>query len=404
MRITKALLTLPMIGISLTAAAQGSGEGMSEIFQGPNFALALTAVAQLIAIIAAAGILRSLTSNTEYFSKIRKMFNENAAKAILFFVFFAGSSAGAFAQTSEIPTYPPILRDQNFILLLSVNLLLLFVFIYLISLIKRTIAMLMPPVAVAEKAIVEEAEEKEESKVMHALTDAVPVEREHEIMMDHEYDGIRELDNNLPPWWVWMFNVTIVFAVVYMVWFHVLPYGEDQHEEYTAELLVAEEERAAYIALRGEMVDETNVEYLADDADLKAGRGIFMQHCQACHAQDGGGGVGPNLTDPYWIHGGSVKEVFGVIKYGVPTKGMISWQTQLRPKEMAQVTSYIKTLEGTTPAAPKEPQGELYTAPDETGDGETDESNQVEGEKSGGEDDDTKEDGAENPSATAAMQ
>ncbi|MCA1752002.1 MAG: hypothetical protein LC670_09470, partial [Flavobacteriales bacterium] len=91
-------------------------------------------------------------------------------------------------------------------------------------------------------------------------------------------------------------------------------------------------------------------------------------------------------------------------KYGVPTKGMISWQTQLRPKEMAQVTSYIKTLEGTTPAAPKEPQGELYTAPDETGDGETDESNQVEGEKSGGEDDDTKEDGAENPSATAAMQ
>lgn len=404
MRHIKVLLTLPLIGASITAAAQGTGEGMSEMFQGPNFALALTAVAQLIAIIAAAGILRSLTSNTEYFSKFRKMVNDNATKGVLFFVFFAGSSVGAFAQSAEVPTYPPILRDQNFILLLSLNILLLAVFIYLISLIKRTIAMLMPPVVAAEKAIIEDAEAKEESRVMHALTDAVPVEREHEIMMDHEYDGIRELDNNLPPWWVWMFNVTIVFAVVYMVWYHVLPYGEDQHEEYTAELLQAEEERAAYIALRGEMVDETNVEYLADDADLKAGRGIFMQHCQACHAQDGGGGVGPNLTDPYWIHGGSVKEIFGVIKYGVPTKGMISWQSQLRPKEMAQVTSYIKTLEGTTPAAPKEPQGELWTAPDNSGDRESDQEEKVEGEEPGGEDDDTEDDGAENPSATAAMQ
>jgi len=408
MRNIKTILTLPMLGLSLAAAAQGAGASTSsvDLFQGPNFALALTAVAQLIAIIAAAGILRSLASNTAYFTKFRKMVNENSAKAVLFFAFFAGSAAGAFAQTTEAPTYPTILRDQNFILLLSLNVLLLFVFIYLISLIRRTIAMLMPPAAVAEKAV-EKEEAKEESKVMHALTDAVPVEREHEIMMDHEYDGIRELDNNLPPWWVWMFNVTIVFAVVYMIWYHVLPYSDNQHEEYTAELLKAEEERAAYIALRGEMVDETNVEFLADAGDLKAGRSIFLQHCQACHAQDGGGGVGPNLTDPYWIHGGSIQDVFGVIKYGVPTKGMIAWQAQLRPKEMAQVASYIKTLEGTEPAAPKEPQGDLYTAPDASGEVETEDASDAqmeEREESTGEEDDTIDDGADKTSATAVLQ
>lgn len=362
MRHLKSLLALTLIFGTLSASAQDSGD-FSALMQGPNFALALAAIVQIIAIVACVGILRTLTSNTAYFAKFRKMVNENGGKAGLLLLFMLGSTSGVFAQ-SEARQYPELLRDENFIMLAVLNLVLLGVFIYLVSLIRSTIALLMPPLPEAEKAI-GKAAEKEENTVMHALTDAVPVEREHEVMMDHEYDGIRELDNNLPPWWLWMFYATIFFAFVYMIWYHVLPFSQDQHEQYAAELMQAEEDKAAYIAKRGEMVDETNVEFLADAADLKAGRAIFNEHCQACHAKDGGGGVGPNLTDDYWIHGGSIKDIFGVVKYGVPTKGMIAWQNQLRPKEIAQVSSFIKTLAGTEPAAPKEPQGELWVPEDD---------------------------------------
>ncbi len=366
------------------------------IFEGLNFALGLVAIVQLIAIIAAAGILRSLTANAGYFAKVRKMLGENGTKALLLIGFVVGSAGQVLAQTTEAKAYPAWLRDDNTLLLLALNAILLFAFIYIVTLIRRTIAMLMPPAPVPVK---QAAEVKEESKIMATLTDAVPVEREHEIMMDHEYDGIRELDNNLPPWWVWMFYATIIFAVVYLAWYHVLPYSVNQHEQYVAEMMQAEEDKAAWVAQRGELVDETNVEFLTDAIDLKEGRGIFMQHCQACHAADGGGGVGPNLTDEYWIHGGGIKDVFGVVKYGVPAKGMIAWQAQLRPKEMAQVSSYILTLTGTTPAAPKEPQGEKWVAPTEAG---SDADGTEEIDEQGGEADDTNP--AETSAATAAVQ
>jgi cytochrome c oxidase cbb3-type subunit III len=366
------------------------------LFEGPNFALALMAIVQIIAIVAAAGVLRSLTSNTAYFAKFRKLIDEGGIKTLLLGIFLTGSMGQAFAQAEQVPAYPAFFRDQNTLMLVALNALLLFVFVYLISLIRRTIAMLMPPVAQVEEA----PAAKEESAIMAALTDAVPVEREHEIMMDHEYDGIRELDNNLPPWWVWMFYATIIFAVVYLAWYHVLPYSMNQHEQYAAEMIQAEEDKAAWVAKRGEMVDESNVEFLADAADLKAGRSIFMQHCQACHAADGGGGVGPNLTDEYWIHGGGIKDVFGVVKYGVPTKGMIAWQAQLRPKEIAQVSSYILTLTGTTPAAPKEPQGDIWVEPNTASESDAVGTEVID--EQGGEADDTNP--AETSAATAAVQ
>lgn len=397
------LLLVPVLsfvtGPLLAQAAQEVQVVEPGLFDGPNFALALMAIVQTLAIVAAVGILRSLTSNTAYFAKFRKIvMNDKVVKTVLIALLVAGGTP-LFAQGPDVPEYPAWLRNINTVLLLGLNLLLLGVFVYIISLIRRTISLLMPPIPAAEAAVV--AEEKEESRVLSALTDAVPVEREHEIMMDHEYDGIRELDNNLPPWWVWMFYVTIIFAFVYMIWYHVLPYSENQHERYVAELLQAEEERQAYIALRGEMVDETNVHFIENADDLKAGRAIFMQHCQACHAADGGGGVGPNLTDDYWIHGGSINEIFAVIKYGVPTKGMISWQTQLRPKEIAQVSSFIKTLVGTEPANPKEPQGDKWVEPSDAetapGGDEPEKS-----EEQGGEADDT--DHAETSAATAVLQ
>jgi cytochrome c oxidase cbb3-type subunit 3 len=108
------------------------------------------------------------------------------------------------------------------------------------------------------------------------------------------------------------------------------------------------------------LIDENSVELSLDAGDIASGKEIFITKCAACHGQQGEGGVGPNFADKYWIHGGDINSLFKTIKYGVPSKGMISWQSQLSPKEMQQVSSFIITLEGTNPPNQKEPQGELY--------------------------------------------
>lgn len=195
--------------------------------------------------------------------------------------------------------------------------------------------------------------------LMQILTDAKPVEKEAEVMTDHNYDGIHELDNNLPPWWLWGFYFTIAFSVVYMIRYHVMD-GPLQHDEYLAEVEEGKKEVEAYLATASNLVDETNVTLLTDETSLAKGKEIYTTNCVACHLPDGGGQVGPNLTDAYWLHGGDIKDVFKTIKYGVPTKGMIAWKEQLNPSQMQAVASYILSLQGTTPANPKAPEGELY--------------------------------------------
>lgn len=198
------------------------------------------------------------------------------------------------------------------------------------------------------------------SGLLKALTDAVPVEREAEIMTDHEYDGIKELDNNLPPWWVWGFAFTIFWSVWYLADYHVLKSSPLQEQEFQNEMAEAKASVEAYLATAADLVDENTVVALTDAPALAAGNKIFQANCAACHAADGGGTVGPNLTDVYWKHGGSVNDIFKTIKYGVLDKGMISWKEALSPLQMQQVTSYILSLQGTTPASPKAPEGEEY--------------------------------------------
>lgn len=215
---------------------------------------------------------------------------------------------------------------------------------------------------VAEKRMADQPEAitqpKEEESFIQKLTDSVPVEREAEVMLDHDYDGIKELDNNLPPWWVWGFVITIIWAVGYMLYFHVLG-GPGQIELYEREMAEAEAKVEAYLATSPQSVDESNVEVLTDEKSLTAGTKIYQQNCVACHMADGGGMVGPNLTDDYWIHGGTPTDVYKIIKNGVPEKGMIPWKDQLSPVQIQQVTSFImEKLVGTTPASPKEPEGE----------------------------------------------
>ena len=198
------------------------------------------------------------------------------------------------------------------------------------------------------------------SKIRQAMTKSTPIEREEEIMFDHDFDGIKELDSKVPPWFSWLFILTIVFAIYYMLDYHVFGTGDLMYEEYNKEVMAATLEREALIK-SGAFVNEETVELLNEPVELEKGKSIFESNCIACHASDGGGIVGPNLTDKYWIHGGGIKNVFKIIKYGVPEKGMISWQTQLNPNQIQEVASYVLSLQGTTPAAPKQPEGEIWT-------------------------------------------
>ncbi|MCS7037409.1 MAG: cbb3-type cytochrome c oxidase N-terminal domain-containing protein [Saprospiraceae bacterium] len=190
--------------------------------------------------------------------------------------------------------------------------------------------------------------------------DPVPIEREAEIMFHHEYDGIRELDNRLPPWWVNLFILTVVWSAIYMFYYHWGGGGPSSTDEYNQEMERAKKEIAIAMAGAANAVDESNVVALKESAALAEGELIFKNLCAACHGQLGEGGVGPNLTDDYWLHGGGIKNVFKVIKYGVPEKGMISWQSQLTPSDMQKVASFILTLHGTNPPNGKDPQGELW--------------------------------------------
>jgi cytochrome c oxidase cbb3-type subunit 3 len=193
------------------------------------------------------------------------------------------------------------------------------------------------------------------------ITNAVPLEREKDIVLDHDYDGIHELDNHLPPWWTGLFYATIAFAVVYLLVFHVWKQAPLQAEELAIEQQQAQVAIAAYQAKATDAIDETNVTLAKEDKVLADGKSIYDQNCKVCHGAEGQGGVGPNMTDDYWIHGGGIKNVFKVIKQGVPQKGMISWKATLKPGEMRAVASFILAkLQGTTPAGAKEPQGTKY--------------------------------------------
>lgn len=198
---------------------------------------------------------------------------------------------------------------------------------------------------------------------LQRLTDAVPVENQQEIVFDHAFDGIQELDNKLPPWWVGMFYITIVIGVVYFVYDIILDGDGSSAVRYEQEMAAAEAAKTARLIALGGAIDENSVILTTDETAIAEGQEIFISKCAACHGAEGGsmpGGVGPNLTDDYWLHGGGVKNVFKTIKYGVPSKGMISWENQITPLDIQKVASFIVSLKGTNPPNAKEPQGELY--------------------------------------------
>lgn len=287
--------------------------------------------------------------------------NSQFIKSIgLFFALWA-VSVGAKAQTVNPFTDP---NSEEFWMLLAISLFSLAIIVVLIMLIFLLGS--LRQVLYKQMGMPEQERETfwDRFNKRFIAGDLLPVEREKEIMLDHAYDGIHELDNFMPPWLKYFFIGTIGFAVVYLLHYMVLDTGKLQIEEYEEQLYEAQVEAEARLALAKNNINEENAVMVNDAAALEGAKAFYLANCAACHAQDGGGGVGPNLTDEYWIHGGTVGDIFKTIKYGVKEKGMIPWQDKMTPEQIQNMSSYILLMQGTTPASPKEPQGEkMQSAP-----------------------------------------
>jgi cytochrome c oxidase cbb3-type subunit 3 len=292
-------------------------------------------------------------------------------KRLLIILSFLSISVGTFALPTDQPqsfwTDPlkhpmlPLFVVIGFIVVIAV--LLVLVMIYMIKVL--SILGLEWEKQRAEKLGVEyKPRPSLWSRFSQKINASVPLEKEKDIELDHNYDGIRELDNHLPPWWKWLFYSTIGWSFVYLIAFHVVDYLPLSIGEYDREVAIAEEQVRKLKA--SQPVAEVDVNTLVFSKDSTAlidhGKKVFADNnCGSCHGVDGGGNtIGPNLTDVYWLHGGGVKQVFATVKDGVVDKGMPAWGRTLKPQEVRDVTYFILSLQGTTPNNPKAPQGEIF--------------------------------------------
>lgn len=215
-----------------------------------------------------------------------------------------------------------------------------------------------------KRRLEEEAAEvlrKKQPTIWTKIMQLKPIEEEGNLVMEHRFDGIAELDNPIPAWFRILFYATIIFGIGYLLNYHVFNYGKSQEEEYTAEIQQAADDKIAFLANpvnSASAVNENNIVLSKDAAVIKNGQALFATRCPPCHGEHAQGLVGPNLTDEYWLHGGKIKDVFKTIKYGVPEKGMISWEKSMSAQQISDIANYVLSLQGTKPAGPKAPQGE----------------------------------------------
>lgn len=206
------------------------------------------------------------------------------------------------------------------------------------------------------------AQQEAFKKWMKKFTASKSIHEEADVLLDHDYDGIKELDNVLPPWWVGLFYATIIFALVYLVRFHIMDeYNQDQ--EFATEMQVADKAVEEYMKTAPDFMDKDKVTLLTDASAIAEGKTLFDTNCVACHKADAGGAIGPNLTDKFWINGGGIKNVFNTImEGGRPGKGMIPWKDQIKPTQIQKIASYVLSLQGTNPkdAKPVEPEAKEW--------------------------------------------
>lgn len=301
-----------------------------------------------------------ILSITDFNKKRQEALNKVKNSSLL--IFFSLIAFSGFAQTSEATAPKGVLPAESITWILASVVVLEALLVIFFS--WQTYRLLkMPLIPVARKAEIKVYKKSKLRLYWEKVNNFNPEAGEESLDTGHSYDGIRELDNITPPWFTTAFMLSIVFAVVYLWRYHISESAPLQIEEFNTEMAEAEAEKARYLATQANNVDENTVSLL-EGADIAKGQAIFAQKCAACHGSSGGsmpGGVGPNLTDAYWLHGGSLKEVFKSIKYGWPEKGMIAWQEQLSPVQIAQIASYIHSIQGSNPAGAKEAQGDLYT-------------------------------------------
>lgn len=285
-------------------------------------------------------------------------------KLISIFTLITGIATAGYAQT-ETATSASVWDDPMLTFYVAIG------FIFIVVLLVLLVAMYMLQVikVMTRQAAQERAKQlgiayKEEpsmwAKLWNQSNDFVPVEKEADIMLDHNYDGIRELDNHLPPWWKWLFYFTIGWSAVYLVFYHITDTLPLSGKEYDNEVALAQEQAQKLKASSPTAaIDETSVKLVTDAQALADGKTTYLNNCASCHRQDGGGDIGPNLTDEYWLHGATVSDVFKVVRQGVQGTNMIAWEGFISPEKMQNVASYVLSLQGSNPTNPKKPQGEM---------------------------------------------
>ena len=267
------------------------------------------------------------------------------------------TSLGLMAQDGDAPTFwtSEMVLYTTLGLVFVTAILVLIVAIYVLQMLKTFLLKDMSEESKAKYA----AEPGYWTKLWAKWNDFKPMEQESEIMLDHDYDGIKELDNHLPPWWKGLFYVTIGYAVIYLLVFHVFQTQPLQAEQYDLEMAAAEEFKNSIPEPEVEF-DENTVTMSEDAGDLIEGKKIFEMRCGTCHKNDGGGMAGPNLTDQYWKNGGGMVNIYKTVKNGVQGTVMIPWENSLNAVKLRQVASYVMTLQGTNPEGAKGPEGELW--------------------------------------------
>lgn len=333
-----------VISFPAPAAVQDTATGIGTA----HIVLICLAIVLLLFIGGVVSALSGVLRNKGLWKEISDKGSQNKMLVLIPVLLFLPSSSGA----ADMGGQTSLFSDTSFLLLLALDAVLLFVLYALTRLLRNTLNT-MAGVAVAEPDFID--------RLSSNLTKSVPLAREEEILMDHSYDGIRELDNVLPPWWVYLFWGSIVWGFGYLFYFHISAKGDLSAAEYEKEMAAAKIAVEKYRATLSNLVDENTVELLTDEKSIEAGKAIFDKNCFTCHGMVGeGNSIGPNLTDAYWLHGGGIRNVFTTIKYGVPAKGMISWEKQLPAGDIQHVASYILSLQGSNPPNGKAPQGEMW--------------------------------------------
>lgn len=337
---------------SLSLAPKEESIGSNPLF----IAMGTLAAVLLMVIIILSNVLRTAVK-----TKIREIISNKGTKALVLIMMLFGSGS-SFAQTAapaaaeSIYESSPIagMHPLGFFSLFLVLLLELFVILWLCLVILRVIV--KREAVASEKA--GETVKKESflnNFVSRKLLGVKPVESDKDVMLDHDYDGIKELDNDLPPWWKYGFYLTIVSGIIYFISYHVTHNSKSSLEEYEYEMAEAEKSVNAYKATLASNVDETNAAFTGD---IAAGKATFVKNCAVCHGPNGQGLVGPNFTDKYWVYGNKAGDLFKIVKNGT-NKGMKAWKDELSPVDIQNVISYIHTLQGTTPTNPKAADGVL---------------------------------------------